>query len=391
MKFEKTAVRVAQATTNALWMTAHLGWGFLVGTAAGITSALLGAGAHAAVAQLGDGPNPASMTSAQAPQAALVIHYNNKFTQNLAPNVPAQRVCNRRKMPENAGQKYQDYMYPLLGLNTANATEGTVGNGISITPQSTSFTLGQWADYINFSDFVLSTTIDPMLENVEKEMAKRLGRTIQRLTLTQLDALRALDPSVGALDATSPSQTQTRNLWTEAAGSLRGRNVQPLEGLDGFGALIHPFFTTDKLIDTSNNSVTDVLKHTAEGQLKLNELPAPESGQKTYSYGGITFLETTELTTSTPAFAGGKTAIRSYLVGNEGLLAVSIGKRDRTDIGDGDYRNLKLWRGKYAMGSSFDPAGMIGGACSYNVVGTWGPPPDTTARIRAFDYVPQTT
>ena len=73
------------------------------------------------------------------------------------------------------------------------------------------------------------------------------------------------------------------------------------------------------------------------------------------------------------------------------MLAVSIGKRDRTDIGDGDWRNLKLWRGKYGMGDKVDPAGQIGGACSYNVVGTWGPPADPTARARCFDFVPQTT
>ena len=336
--------------------------------------------------------SPSSQNSAQTPQAAQVIFYNAEFTKNLAPNTPAQRLCARRPMGLNAGQKYRDYINPLLGINVTNATEGTVGNGLSLTPLSVDFTLGQWADYVNFSDFVLATTIDPLVVNVEKEMAKRLGRSIQAITLAQFDALRTLDTSVGALDATSATQTQTRNLWTEAAGSLRGRNVQSLPGMSGMGALIHPFFTSDMLIDTSNNSVSDILKHTAEGQMALKELPVSATGEaKVISFGGITFLETTALTTSTPTWAGGKTAIRSYLAGEEAILAIRLGRPDRTDIGDGQYQNLKLWRGKYEMGQSNDPAGMIGGATSYNVVGTWGPPADTTARARCFDYVPQTT
>jgi hypothetical protein len=333
------------------------------------------------------------MQSGQAPQASLVIHYNAKFTKNLKGRTPAQRVCSRRPMPAQAGQKYRDFMYQALPANTTEASEGTVGTGISVSVSYLDYTLGQWADYVNFSDFVLSTTIDPMVENVERELAYRCGRSIQKLTLAQMDAARTIDASVGALDATSPTQIMTRNTGTQASGSMRGRNVQPLEGMNRFGGMIHPFFTTDQMVDTSNNSIVDIMKHTTEGQMALKELPAPGGEEATIlNWAGVTWLETTELTT-TPNWKGntGVTAIRTYVVGEDGVLAVRLERPDKTDIGDGDHRNLKLWRGKYAMGSAFDPAGLIGGGTSYNVVGTWGLPPDTTMRLRAFDFVPQNT
>jgi len=390
MKNQKFAVRVSGAVVFAIRFMLAWVWAALIGTVAGLMHTLEGASTTAHGFAFGDGASPASMQSGQAPQASAVIHYNNKFTKNLKGRTPAQRVCSRREMPAQAGQKYQDFMYKPLTPNTQQAAEGVVGTGLSISTATTLYTLGQWADYVNFSDFLLLTTIDPMIENVEREMAYRLGRTIQKLTLAQADFGRTIDSSVGALDATLATQQMTRNTGVEAAGSMRGRNVQTLEG-GRFGALLHPFFTTDMMVDNSNNSYVDILKHTAEGQMALKELPATGEEAQVLSFGGITYFETTELTQTPNFLASGKTAIRTYVVGEDGLIAVRIERPGKTSIGDGQHQNLKLWRGKYAQGSSFDPSGMIGGGTSYNVVGTWGLPPDTTMRYRAYDFVPQNT
>lgn len=338
------------------------------------------------------GPSPTSMSSGQMPQASLTIHYNSKFTKNLKSRTPAQRICSRREMPLQAGQQYRDFMYNSLPGNTEQASEGLIGTGISLSVPYTTYQLGQWADYTNFSDFVLSTTIDPALENVEKEMAYRAGQTVQRLALAQFDFARTVDTSVAINDAASGTTVMTKNVGTDAVGSLRGRNVQPLEGMGRFGVLIHPFFTSDMLQDNTNNSYVDIMKHTLEGQMALKELPAPGGEEATVlSFGGATYMETTLLTTTPNFKSSGFTAIRTYMAGEDAVIAVKLERPDKTNIGDGDYRNMKLWRGKYAPGSSNDPAGMIGGGTSYNMVGTWGLPPDITMRCRCYDYVPQTT
>lgn len=391
MKHEKFAVRVAGAVLFAIQFMLAWVWAAAIGTVAGVMHALSGASIQSHGFAFGDGASPASMQSGQAPQASAVVHYNNKFTKNLKGRTPAQRVCSRREMPVQAGQKYTDFMYKPLSANVQQAAEGVIGAGTTIATASTTYTLGQWADYVNFSDFLLLTTIDPMVENVEREMAYRLGRTIQKLTLAQADFGRTVDTSVGALDAALSTTIMSRNVGVEAAGSLRGRNVQPLEGTARFGALIHPFFTTDMMVDNTNNSYVDILKHTPEGQMALKELPATGEEAQVLSYGGITYFETTELTQTANYLASGKTAIRTYVVGEDGLIAVRIERPGKTSIGDGQHQNLKLWRGKYGTGNAFDPSGMIGGGTSYNVVGTWGLPPDTTMRYRAYDYVPQNT
>ena len=392
------AQRIARGTVFALNCAIQYLWLTLLGVFVGAAHALQAAAGAAAGLAVNTGASPAGVLSGQAPQAALVIHYNNKFTQNLKGKTPAQRVCSRREMPLNAGQQYRDHMYNQIAPISTVAQDGTVGSSLTCSVAYQTFTIGQWANYVNFSDFVLSTTIDPMVENVERELAYSLARVIQALTLAQLDTGRTVDARVGALDATSATQSMTRNTTTQASGSLRGIDVQPLEGMARFGGLIHPNFTTDMMIDNSNNSYSDILKHTAEGQLALKELPTPVGGEEAdvISFAGVTWLESTQLT-KTPNWTppGGtattSTAIRTYVVGQDGILAIRLDRPERTSINDGRLQNLKLWRGKYAMGTSFDPAGQIGGGTSYNVTGTWGLPPDTTLRYRAFDFVPQHT
>jgi N4-gp56 family major capsid protein len=285
-------------------------------------------------------------------------------------------------------------MYTALPANVTPATEGAIGSGISVSTLYTDYTLGQWGDFVNFSQFLLLTTIDPMVENVEKELAYRCGRSIQKLTLAQADFARTIDATVGAQDATSGTQLMNRNTGTQAAGSMTGRDVKPLEGGNRFGCLIHPWLITDMMVDNTNNSFVDIMKHTPEGQMALKELPAGTGESEeanVISMGGITYLPTTQLTTTANYLTTGKTAIRTYMVGEDGLIAVRITNPDRTDIGDGDHRNLQLWRGKYAQGTAFDPTGQIGGGTSYLVTGTWGLPPDPIQRLRAYDFVPQNT
>ena len=365
----------------------------IVGTAAALAESFHAAGAASHGLAFNVGASPAGMQSGQAPQASLVIHYNTKFTENLKGKTPAQRIVTRRPMPLNAGQKYRDFMYQQLGVSTTQAIEGTVGSSLTVGVASQDFTLGQWADYVNFSDFVLATTIDPMVENVEKELSYKLGRLLQIVTLAQLDAGRTIDARVGSQDAISATALMGRTVGTAASGGLRATDVGTMEGMQKFGGLIHPSFTTDQLMDNTTNSIVDVMKHTAEGQMKLKELPAPAGGDEAevISFSGVTWLESTQLTKTTNYLGSGKTAIRSYVVGQDGVLGIRLERPDRTSIGDGKHQNLKLWRGKYAQGSAFDPAGQIGGGTSYNVTGTWGLPPDTTCRFRAFDYVPQNT
>lgn len=332
------------------------------------------------------GASPASMNTANLPQST-VIHYDKNFVKNLKANTCALRVCARRELPLQSGNQHRLYMYNALGANTVQAAEGTVGSGITVSVSQNTSTIGQYADYVNVSDLSMATAIDPALENIQKELAYRLGLTLSTIVFRTMDGASTIDSSVsnGSL---AYNVAFTKSSITTAAQSLAGKNVKPFDrGM--LAGIIHPFIVGDALNDTSNNSLTDVLKRTAEGQARLKELPSPDGDDvPVLEWAGVAWHQSTLVTQSANYQGHGTTALRTYVVGEDGVIAISLGSKEGAMVGDGDYRNLKIWIQKYTEPSQSDPSRMIGGATSYNAKFTATLPPDLTQRIRYIDAVP---
>lgn len=331
------------------------------------------------------GYSPASMLSSNLPQST-VIFYDKSFVKNLKAETPFVRCTTRRELPENSGNQLRLYMYTPLGPNITNVAEGTVGSGITISVVSTTLTIGQIADYVSLSDYSMVTAIDPALENIQKELAYRLGQSLSIIVRNAVDALSGTDARVsnGSLPAATPFG---KSSITTAISSLGGVNAKAFDR-GKFASIVHPFIIGDTLNDTTNNSLTDVLKHTVEGQMKLEELPAPDGDEvQVLEWCGTTFYQSTLVTQTANYLTSGKTALRTYFFGEDGMISVSLGKREGTSVGDGDWRNLQLWLMKADGPSAADPSRVIGGWTSYNCKYTAGPPPDTTARVRYVDSV----
>jgi hypothetical protein len=123
-------------------------------------------------------------------------------------------------------------MYVPLAANSSQTTEGSVGNSISVSVLTTTATIGEYADYANFSSLALATAIDNTVENVAKEMSYRLGESLSALVRATADGASSVDSSVLVqLGATSTSSftalslSQIRN----SVQSLAGRSVRPFD------------------------------------------------------------------------------------------------------------------------------------------------------------------
>jgi hypothetical protein len=340
-----------------------------------------------------DGISPTSMQSGNTPQAALTVRYNRNFIENLKAKTNKLRLTTRFPMPLNAGQVFRDFMIQPITANTTEVSEGTVGSGITVSINYQDILLGQWADYLNVSDKAFVTSISDDLMNYEREMAYRLALSVDDLVMAFFDYLRTLDSKTANQDVTTGNFQLTKQQIEQAPFSLLGQNVPTMEG-GYFCGSTHPFFLGDLLaLDNSNNSIVDIMKHTPEGTLKLQELPDGPDGDsaKIIEMFGCRWLPSTNQT-QTAAFQGSaQVAVRTYLAGRDAVIAVKLDRPDRTNIDDGQAKNMNLWRGEYKMGNQADPAGVIGAGTSYNFIGGFGLPPDTTSRARCFDAVPQTT
>lgn len=371
---------------------------FALGRPIGILGLLTmsAAAAQAHMPSFADGFSPTSMQSGNTPQAALTTHYNKNFTENLKAKTVMLRMCTRYPMPVKAGQVWRQFLIEPLNANTTQTTEGTVGSGISVSINYQDYQLGQWADFLNISDKAFITSISDDLMMYEKEMAYRAALSIDDLVMAYFDYLRTLDSKTANQDVLTGNYQMTKQQIEQVTFSLLGQNVKEMDG-GYFCGKIHPFFVADLMaLDNSNNSVVDIAKHTVEGQASLMELPNGPDGDevKFINLAGCRWMMSTNCTTSTTspvAVASGQTSVRTYVAGKDAIIAIKLDRPDRTAIDDGQYQNMKLWRGEYKPGSVADPAGVVGAGTSYNFIMAFGVPPDTTSRARCFDAIPQTT
>ena len=366
-----------------------------VGSAIVVTSrfALMAAAQQAGGNAWCEGISPTSMMSGNLPQAAFTTFYNKNFLENLKAKLVMMRMTTRLPMPAKSGQIYRNFMWPTFPANTSQAAEGTVGSGIQITANFQDYILGQWADYLNISDKALVTSISDDMVALRREMAYRLGLSIDDLIMVIFDYLRVLDAKTANLDAPGATPNFDKKMIEQAPFSLGGQNVNELDS-GFFAGKIHPFFLGDMVaLDTSNNSIVDIWKHTPEGQMRLQELPDPEGGDgvRIVELFGCHWMRSTNCTQTPNYQSTGKTAIRTYCAGRDAVITIKLNRENRTDVDDGQYQNMKLWMGEYQMGSEANPTGTIGGGVSYNAILAFGPPPDITSRARCWDAVPQTT
>lgn len=351
------------------------------------TSALayLGTTSHYAVV-LGQGVSPASNLTSNLPQS-LVMQYDKVFVENLKGNTPWVRCTSRRQLDENAGNQLVLFMYQNLPAPPlTEAPEGTIQTGLTVEVTTNTSRIGNYADYANISAYALQTAIDPALEALGVQMAYRLAQVVNMIIQNTADGASQVDTLVGHLSKTGGATLQTTDI-TAAVQSLQGVNALPFEDGRYFG-VIHPFTVGDILSTQVMNDLVDVLKRTAAGNERLKELPAPDGDAVTVlDWGGATFFQST-FVKMTPDYDGGsQTAFRTYITGRDGVVSISFGARENTQVGDGNWRNLNVWVRRLTEPSGYDPSRMIGGFASYNTMFTATLVPDTIMRLRYLDAV----
>ncbi len=336
------------------------------------------------------GYTPSGNQQGNLPQST-VKYYDKKFRENLKAQTPFVACSERLDLPTKSGNQYELFMYVPLAANTAQTQEGTVGSSIAVSVLTSTATIGEYADYANFSSLSLATAIDNTVENVARELAYRLGESLSALVRATADGASSVDSSVlvqlGASSLTSFT-TLSLNQIRNSVQSLAGRSVRPFdEASKSFVGVIHPFALGDVIADPSNNGPIDILKHTPVGQMKMEDLVSTDLTEMIELPGsGVRFFQTNQVTTTANYKSiTGLTALRTYIFGRDGIYSIKLGAQGDTEFGDGEWSNIKPNIVQNAEPTVADPEGLIPGWTSYKVHFTTSLGPDTTVRIREID------
>jgi N4-gp56 family major capsid protein len=170
--------------------------------------------------------------------------------------LPFVAVTSRRKLPDRNGRVIQLYGYDLFAANTTPGTEGTVGTGINPTTSVRNVAVNQYFDFASFSDILVETAIDPIVENTAAEMGYRAALTANVLARTEFEAEATADSTI--VISCTDNEFLSASLTRQAVMSLRGADVRPqTDGL--FAGIIHPFAAFDLLNDNTAGGVIDIL------------------------------------------------------------------------------------------------------------------------------------
>jgi hypothetical protein len=200
---------------------------------------------------------PASvLTSTSGLSHLASIYYDRVAVENLKANLPFVAVTSRRKLPDRNGRVIQLYGYDLFAANTTPGQEGTVGTGINPTTSVRNVAVNQYFDFASFSDILVETAIDPIVENTAAEMGYRAALTANVLARTEFEAEASADSTI--VISCTDNEFLSASLTRQAVMSLRGADVRPqTDGL--FAGIIHPFAAFDLLNDNTAGGVIDIL------------------------------------------------------------------------------------------------------------------------------------
>jgi N4-gp56 family major capsid protein len=298
---------------------------------------------------------PASvLTSTSGLTHLASIYYDRVAVENLKPNLPFVAVTSRRKLPDRNGRTLQLFGYDLLPANVTPGVEGTVGTGIAPTTSIRNVTVNQYFDFASFSDLLVETAIDPIVENTAAEMGFRAALTANTLARMEFESQAASDPAAVLLGAVD--EFLSAALVRQAVFHLRGLDVRPqADGL--FAGIISPVVAFDLMNDNVAGGIIDILKYHKEGS---EELMRGVQGYRVIDIAGVRFIETTTASIYQDTPAAGLTAFGTLIVGQDAVFSVSLGA---TEIPE--QRNFQLIVRNWEP-SAADPARVIGASCAYN-------------------------
>jgi hypothetical protein len=319
------------------------------------------------------------------------------FDKELIPNLKGETdafvvAAERRVQPNNSGINRQFFQYDTLTGDTTQAGDGVVGSPEFVGQISAPAQLGEWNNYTNFSSFVIASALDDLVGNSAIELGYQAGQSISELYSAVADSagLAAVDTQVNQSALLAAPYTIDLGTIRELKQQLVSKNVLPNRGGKFSGVVSSNVLGDIFNATTVNNSIVDLWKL---GNIEKFDRIAGSGQKDDIELPGTNIvLRQTPFVTTTANYAGtGKTAYRTYVMGQYALIGVWQMVPGDTDLGDGNWRTIDCKVVENAPASAFDPVGTIGGWCAYKFHQTVTLPPArgaNTQRMRFMDSVP---
>jgi N4-gp56 family major capsid protein len=302
------------------------------------------------------------------------VYYDRVSLDVLQANLFFYPACELKVMPDMSGVAMQVFNYLKMSANTTAVTEGTPAAGQSLTQQTKTINLANYADYVSFSNKVVLTAISDTVAEGAALLGYRGALSVDNVTSQAFDTAANGDATAN-IDVNDGSFL-TAALIRKMAWQLRSKDVKPKKNGLFFG-IMNSLNAYDAVNDATAAGFTDLQKY--------NDALAPENpalvgikGQRIGNIGGVEFYESNAVSSQVNWQSTSKTSYNVYVIGWQAMIASSLG---RTNL---NQKNFSVTVRRYDQGNSIDVAGLIGAAAFYNFFYGVVTSPDTANSINHF-------
>lgn len=281
-----------------------------------------------------------------------VVSARKKGLDHLMKKFVFRMAAENDTLEKQSGRTVQWYRTNLLGPNTTQTTEGTVGTSLQYTSNILQATVGQYSDFMTVSDLLLETSIAPELDNAALTLSYRAAYSVDKMTRMVIDAEYTGTAFTPVNPAGYATASDLRAMWA----GLQAVDVEPFDNSE-FLCIMHPFVVYDLLNDPAVNGLADIYKHTDPGAAGLIKLE---------DRGTVTHVADAKVIISTNVAQPAASTYRTYYFGKGGIGVVNLAGEGPSDVRDPKKQRFKIFAKQITEPSVADPEGVIGGWVSYN-------------------------
>lgn len=285
------------------------------------------------------------------------VYYDRVALDTLYSNLFMYPSCDLKTMPDMSGVALQGFDYSKMSANTTAVTEGTPGSGQSLTQNTYTINLSNYADYITISNKVQLTALSDVLREGAALLSYRGALSVDTVISTAYDT-QANGTANDRIEINDGSYF-TGAISRKAVWQLRSFDVKPKANGLYFG-IMHSLVAYDAVNDSSAAGFTDLQKYAAS---LAGDNPALVGIKGAFigNIGGVGFYESNAVPTETNWQSTSHNAYHTYVVGHQAMIASSLG---RTNL---NQKNFTVKTTNFAAGTNaIDIVGLIAQGAWYN-------------------------
>ena len=251
----------------------------------------------------------------------MQTYYDKKLLSRLLPNFVYRQWGQKRPIPKNGGLTINFRKFNVITAATTPLTEGVTPNGNSLSITAQTATVAQYGDYIQVSDILDLSAIDPVLDETANVLGDQASDTIDQISRDILAAgtnVQYANNRVSRVTVAAGDNLTVLEI-RKAVRTLKRNKARPINGY--YIAIVEPGATFDLQGDTLWQ---DASKYAGSTQLFSGEIGR---------IFGVRFVETANAKKFAGAGAAGADVYATIIFGEEAYGLVDIS-------GSGSVKNI---------------------------------------------------